>query len=101
MQKIYPNCPECNSKGQIVELNIRRCLNNECSQDIFIRNGPYAYAIRCFHNDMCQKDEAGNSRMCVSHCDLSWNAYTFNQAELIRMMHEAEHDTHTVQVREI
>ena len=101
MEHEYPNCPRCNRKGQIIELNIRRCLNNNCSENLFVRNGPYMYAIVCYHTQTCQKDEAGNPRICVSHCDLSWNAYTFNQADLIRKIHEIGHTMHIVDLREI
>lgn len=101
MKYMFPYCPKCSRKGQIVQFGIRKCLNDECDETIFIRNGPYAYVVRCFHDQFCQKDQAGNPRICVTHCDASWNAYTFNQAEFIRMLHEAQNDGHIIEVQSL
>lgn len=101
MEHIYPNCPKCNKKGLIIEINMRRCLNDNCSENLFVRNGPYEYQISCFHTKTCRLDNMGASRICVSHCDLSWNVYTFNQAEMIRMIHETQNEMHIAKVSNI
>ena len=101
MEHEYPNCPRCNRKGHIMEPNLRKCLHSSCSENLFVRNGPHKYQISCFHTKTCRLDEAGASRICVQHCDLSWSVYTFNQAEMIRMMHEAENSMHIANVCEI
>ena len=90
----YPNCPACNKKGEIVEQYIRKCNNEDCNENLFVRNGPYKYVIKCLHNKHCQKDVQENPRICVEHCDGIWNAFTFNQAEEIRMLHEAQNPAH-------
>ncbi len=101
MKRMYPKCPKCGIIGQIIEMDFRRCLNDECDEKYFTRYGPYDYEIRCIHDQICQKDWEGNTRVCVKHCDGSWNAYTKNQAELIKTLHETEHSSHIAEVIQI
>lgn len=60
------------------------------------------YSIICLHGEDCREEFSQTlSKECTLHCNKFWNTRTYEQALVIKAIHEDDNPGHRVEIRSV